>query len=294
VIGSTLLARFELDPAGAHLTRCVRACRLYRLALLSDALAAEAQRLALANSDRDAEAAIEEAGAAPLARAVLALLREDRAEAERHLETAASDATAAALASLLAALRAETRPMAPAGPALAAGLLGLVDAARASGAAAAARFVEADARLAPFPWWRHLGRRLVAEAALERGWGDPVGWIREDLAFFESAGHQRIASACKALLRRAGAPVPRKGRGEASVPPELSARGVTSREMDVLLLVAERVTNREIAARLFLSPRTIETHVASLTRKLDVDSRAGLAAIAATFAQQAEVGDRGG
>jgi len=47
--------------------------------------------------------------------------------------------------------------------------------------------------------------------------------------------------------------------------------------MDVLSLVAERLTNREIAERLFLSPRTVETHVVSLLRKARVQSRAELA-----------------
>jgi DNA-binding CsgD family transcriptional regulator len=290
LIGSALVSGFELDRAGEHLARCIRTCRRYRLALLSEALAVEAQRLALANSEREAAAAIDEAGTAFLAGAVLSFLREDRAGAKRELREA-SDPTAAALGSLLTALDGETGEAAAGGAALSGGLLAFADAALSTKQEAPLRFAAADAQLAPFPWWRHLARRLVAESALERGWGDPAGWIREDLLFFEAAGHERIASACKALLRRAGAPVPRKGRGDSSVPPELRARGVTSREMDVLRLVAERLSNREIAARLFLSPRTIETHVASLTRKLDVGSRAGLGAIAADFAQEAEVED---
>ena len=63
------------------------------------------------------------------------------------------------------------------------------------------------------------------------------------------------------------------------MPEALRARGVTSREMDVLKLVGRGLGNRQIAGRLFLSHRTIETHVGSLMRKLDVDSRDELAAL---------------
>jgi DNA-binding NarL/FixJ family response regulator len=55
---------------------------------------------------------------------------------------------------------------------------------------------------------------------------------------------------------------------------------VTARESEVLDLVGERLANREIAARLFLSPRTVEKHVASLLAKLGVADRAALGEIA--------------
>ena len=32
------------------------------------------------------------------------------------------------------------------------------------------------------PWWNHLARRLIAPAALQDGWGQPVGWLREAAA----------------------------------------------------------------------------------------------------------------
>ena len=60
------------------------------------------------------------------------------------------------------------------------------------------------------------------------------------------------------------------------MPGRLRARGVTSREMDVLKLAAEGMTNAAIAERLFLSPRTVETHIANLLAKTKVDGRAGL------------------
>jgi DNA-binding NarL/FixJ family response regulator len=60
------------------------------------------------------------------------------------------------------------------------------------------------------------------------------------------------------------------------VPTVLRAAGVTSREMDVLTLVSAGLTNAEVAARLYLSPRTVETHVASLLAKLGVADRGRL------------------
>jgi DNA-binding CsgD family transcriptional regulator/tetratricopeptide (TPR) repeat protein len=50
--------------------------------------------------------------------------------------------------------------------------------------------------------------------------------------------------------------------------------GITLRELEVLRLLCEGLTNREIAARLFISPRTAQTHVQHLYAKLGVASRA--------------------
>jgi len=51
---------------------------------------------------------------------------------------------------------------------------------------------------------------------------------------------------------------------------------LTPQELQIAHLVAEGKTNREIAARLYLSPKTIEYHLANAYRKLDVHSRAEL------------------
>jgi DNA-binding CsgD family transcriptional regulator len=58
---------------------------------------------------------------------------------------------------------------------------------------------------------------------------------------------------------------------------QLVRAGVTEREADVLWAIAERLRNREIAARLYISVRTVESHVAALLRKLHMDDRAALA-----------------
>jgi predicted ATPase/DNA-binding CsgD family transcriptional regulator len=61
----------------------------------------------------------------------------------------------------------------------------------------------------------------------------------------------------------------------------LARSGVTEREAEVLSAVADRLRNREIADRLHLSVRTVESHIAALLRKLGVTDRAALADIGA-------------
>jgi len=136
---------------------------------------------------------------------------------------------------------------------------------------AGAAFAAADRQMGPLvAWYRQYARRLAAEAALADGWGEPVAWLREAAAYFAAyfaaRGDDRVAAACRALLRRVGAPVPRPA-GDGDLPGPLRALGVTEREADVLRLVAQGLGNREIAERMFLSPRTVEKHVASLLSK---------------------------
>jgi DNA-binding CsgD family transcriptional regulator len=134
-------------------------------------------------------------------------------------------------------------------------------------------------RVLPEPsWWRRLLRLIAWEAAVDGGWGDPVPALRVDLEAFTASGDEHFARTARDLLRRAGAPT-RRGRGTATVPDRLRAAGVTSREMDVLRLVAAGLSNKEIAERLFLSPRTVETHVARLLAKTGTATRNGLGAL---------------
>jgi DNA-binding NarL/FixJ family response regulator len=56
--------------------------------------------------------------------------------------------------------------------------------------------------------------------------------------------------------------------------------GLTARELDVLRLVAEGLTDQEVAARLFLSPRTVGAHLSSIYSRLNVSSRTAAARIA--------------
>jgi DNA-binding CsgD family transcriptional regulator len=141
---------------------------------------------------------------------------------------------------------------------------------------AAGAFARADACLPASAWWRRVLRLVALECAVTDGWGDPVRELRANLAGHEANGEERLAVTCRDLLRRAGAPT-RRGRGTGPVPAGLRAVGVTSRELDVLRLVRDGLGNAEIAERLFLSVRTVETHVAHLLAKSGTSDRTALA-----------------
>ena len=53
----------------------------------------------------------------------------------------------------------------------------------------------------------------------------------------------------------------------------LDAFGITPRELEILVLIAEGLSNREIAARLFVSENTVKTHSSRLFEKLDARRR---------------------
>ena len=55
--------------------------------------------------------------------------------------------------------------------------------------------------------------------------------------------------------------------------PASSDGPLSRREMEVAELVADGATNAQVAARLFISERTVESHVASIFNKLGVDTR---------------------
>ena len=140
----------------------------------------------------------------------------------------------------------------------------------------AALVAGAEEALAPLPWLRRTLRLIALESAVTEGWGDPVPLLRAGLAEHEAHGEEPAARTARDLLRRAGAPT-RRGRGASAVPPRLAALGVTRRELEVLSLVAEGAANAQIAERLFLSKRTVETHVSNLLLKTGAAGRDELA-----------------
>jgi DNA-binding NarL/FixJ family response regulator len=75
-----------------------------------------------------------------------------------------------------------------------------------------------------------------------------------------------VAAACCHLLRRAGVAPPQRRAGRRT-PDPLLALGISEREFQVLELLLDRLHNRRIAERLFISPRAVEKHVASLMLK---------------------------
>jgi DNA-binding CsgD family transcriptional regulator len=146
--------------------------------------------------------------------------------------------------------------------------------ARAVQAGRDGRPAEADAAMAehgrlaaPFALARCLGLRLAAEAALADGWGEPANWLREAEEYFHLGQYTALTNACRTLLRQAGSTATQRRCVTDGVPARLRAQGITVREHEVLRLLAERLGNTEIATRLYISPRTVEKHVASLLAK---------------------------
>lgn len=91
----------------------------------------------------------------------------------------------------------------------------------------------------------------------------------EALRISEDLGADALASRIRKHLAERGVAAPR-GKGRAT---REHAAGLTRRQAEVLDLLAEGLANAEIADRLFLSPRTVENHVAAILMKLDVPNR---------------------
>ena len=124
------------------------------------------------------------------------------------------------------------------------------------------------------PYDLALLRVLAAEIV---GGPERPRWLREALDLYEAHGGYLSVDRVRSLLRDAGATVPRRRRKD-ELAPDLIGAGVTRREAEVLGLVAEGMSNAAIAEKLFVSVRTVESHVSSLLSKLGVGSRAELTA----------------
>jgi DNA-binding CsgD family transcriptional regulator len=82
---------------------------------------------------------------------------------------------------------------------------------------------------------------------------------------------------CRALARRAAEEQAASGAHPRRVAVE-GVESLTPSELRIAQLAAAGATNREIAAELFLSPKTVEWHLGHVFRKLDVRKRGELAA----------------
>ncbi len=97
-----------------------------------------------------------------------------------------------------------------------------------------------------------------------------LGYVLKDAADAELVEAVRRAARGDSYLN------PRLGARLAAEPPPGPPGGLTEREVEVLRLIALGHTNAEIAKRLFLSIRTVETHRAHIQQKLGLGSRADL------------------
>ncbi|MGW4022419.1 helix-turn-helix transcriptional regulator [Streptomyces sp. NPDC005009] len=161
-----------------------------------------------------------------------------------------------------------------------------------------AELLRAEGRTAPDAWSAAVAaveplerpydlarvRFRLAEALLATGAGDDeraraTELLRLVTAVADHLGAAPLARSATLLAQRARLALPSATREPSPAAPA-DALGLTSRERDVLRLVAAGHTNRRIAETLFISPKTASVHVSNILAKLGVSGRGEAAAVA--------------
>ncbi|WP_078849568.1 helix-turn-helix transcriptional regulator [Streptomyces sp. NRRL F-5126] len=126
---------------------------------------------------------------------------------------------------------------------------------------------------------RHLARGIALEDTAQaeiraRHRARAVGLLEEALGRFTHCGATRSVARVQRSLRALGV---RSKNRQAAQPARTGWDSLTAAELRVVHLVAEGLTNRVAAERLFLSPHTVDTHLRHAFAKLGVSSRVELA-----------------
>jgi DNA-binding CsgD family transcriptional regulator/tetratricopeptide (TPR) repeat protein len=127
--------------------------------------------------------------------------------------------------------------------------------------------------------WRTVGDPYAEACALASG--DDPNLIRQAAGTFERLGafpaHRQAIQRLRVLGER-DLPVVRRGPIATT---RSNPAGLTQREVEVLVLVAEGLRNPEIAERLYLSPKTVSHHLSTILAKLNAETRTEAAQVAA-------------
>lgn len=116
--------------------------------------------------------------------------------------------------------------------------------------------------------WREIGCPYEVGLALSEG--DEAAML-ESLSIFDSLGARPVSSFVRSRLRGLGVEsIPRGPTKETASNPA----GLTNRQLEVLELVSDGLSNAEIAEQLFISKKTVEHHISAIYSKLHVTSRA--------------------
>lgn len=126
--------------------------------------------------------------------------------------------------------------------------------------------IAGDWRAAATGWGR---LRMPYERALSLSEGDATARV-EALKAMDELGADAVAAKLRRQLRTDGVRNVPRGPRKAT---RAHRAGLTERQSEVLELVAEGLSNRDIADRLFVSPRTVDQHVSAILAKLAVTSR---------------------
>ena len=124
----------------------------------------------------------------------------------------------------------------------------------------------------------------AARALLE---ASDITAVGEAHVIFDRLGARPAAALASKRLRDLGASSIPRGRRPTT---RANVAGLTSRELEVLRLLVSGLQNREIAARLFLSPRTVDHHVSAVLAKLGVSRRTDVADAASNLGIEVQSG----
>jgi DNA-binding CsgD family transcriptional regulator/tetratricopeptide (TPR) repeat protein len=229
----------------------------------------------LAMTEGDVEAARERlhAGTGPDGHAILPRFPLDIADEVQlaHIALATGDTELAELALANTRRRTDLNPRIVSFAAAASHVRGLLEQSRADLQEAVELFEGLPRRLELCAALEDLGVHLIASDR-----GAAVDALGRTLALYTQIGATWDARRVRSRLRDLGV----RRRLVATEPETTGWAALTTSEVTVARLVAEGLTNREVAERLFLSPHTVSSHLRHVFGKLGINSRVELARLA--------------